>query len=518
MAGDDDIPVRRRRWGSHSVEASAAAVVALLASLVPAIRLEALGTDQPTLATLGTLVVVSILVAALTAWSTEIALRAPTLGPHRAAVGAQVVALSVLAVTWLQIGENTLAKLLAMLVGLFPLVFVLVRSSLAYRLRDANGIEASAARRDLLPTQQACLDQIEEAIRTSGKGDNLVQLVGRWGDGKSALLTEVRALHPDSTALVDVWKHQSPGDMHVTLVSSILATPAHLRYWGWMHLPASMMLGRVVPRLRGLTKTRIPSGTEVEVNFELPELPWQQALERSIRRVHARTPGAGASTIVVLDELDRAESSMTQKTLTIMRRSLDLDGIVTVLSYVESVITFKAFNLRNEQLSDLHATALASANAYLNDRHATRLRTSDEVVEEVLTLDPREVSHLERRLSEKYLSTRPVVLREPSVDDVIHMLEIFPSLSGMIGSQLSAPECDQLKTILRESLGDWVDGHSAHPLAPLRNLEAAIFRRLSAAVLVLPVTVELVAACVLTAVDWATLTQNAVQADDGGAW
>src|SRR5262249_8304939 len=78
-------------------------------------------------------------------------------------------------------------------------------------------------------------------------------------------------------------------------------------------------------------------------------------LEQQVNRVRKR----GTRTVIVLDEIDRATSRVAQSAMAYARRSLDMPGVVVVVSYVDSIIRYKAFNPLIRSLPDLASTMQA---------------------------------------------------------------------------------------------------------------------------------------------------------------
>jgi hypothetical protein len=60
--------------------------------------------------------------------------------------------------------------------------------------------------------------------------------------------------------------------------------------------------------------------------------------------------------VIVLDEIDRATPRVAQSAMTFALRSLDMPGVVVVLSYVDEIIRYKVFNPLVKSLPDLAST------------------------------------------------------------------------------------------------------------------------------------------------------------------
>ena len=412
--------------------------------------------------------------------------------------------------------------------------------------------------RSLLSHQLAALESLKHILEqdTHESGGRIVQLKGRWGEGKSVVLdTLVRDLEPRSTTLrgavsawrgrragrktvvfVDVWKYESEWDLHTAILHLLLGSPAYLYPFGWLRYSASALLDASIQELR---LEFGPRGGRVHLPFSLPRLPRQGTLERLAARSRRRR----VRTVIVLDEIDRASSQMTQTALTLMRRSLDLPGITVVLSFVEDTIRYKAFNPLLPQLSDLRS----QTEAVLFDHFFNRPSGRDESIAEVWTnpahgsirgwwgwptdvsllddvtlyaarLQPathgssgsdtyrlryaEEVTRLqfalrdgyagmsvtdrllvERRVSEKFLSTAPVVFGAMADSDVGDMLvsASFGPLRAKVAAVLDEPEPpgEVLAGMVVGALDAWRQQMAGTVnLPPVRQLEAELYRYL----------------------------------------
>lgn len=207
----------------------------------------------------------------------------------------------------------------------------------------------------------------EDFVRSLGqaivaeRGYAVIGLQGGWGAGKSHLverlvagfdLGEYGAAEQDAIAVVvNIWEYQSYGDLQWGVLQAIYAHPRSLRSHGWLDLPLWMLLSHWL-RLRVRDVKLAIGGSEVNGHAEL-RLPWQYHLEKVVARHQRRR----CNVVIVLDEIDRSEPAVVQIALTLLRRSLNLPGVVAVVPYVPEVVHEKAFSPLTLALPDLASTA-----------------------------------------------------------------------------------------------------------------------------------------------------------------
>lgn len=257
-----------------------------------------------------------------------------------------------------------------LLIGLLALVNVklllLQRYAAAFRSKARSGTK-------LLPTQEEDLERIRQGVIGPDleEAGRLLQVEGRWGEGKSFLLGRLDPYFQDkdegqplpAVVLVDVWKHQAEPDLHLAIFEEVLAHPCYLAGFGWLHYPVLLVGGRYLGSLLVKLPLLGKAGAGIEVPLKLPRLPWQQSFQRLVARQRRKRH----RTVIVLDEIDRAAARMAQEAITLTRRALDLPGVTVVLSYVDDLIRYKVFNpLISERLLDLDSTmeAVIYAEAY----------------------------------------------------------------------------------------------------------------------------------------------------------
>ena len=231
-----------------------------------------------------------------------------------------------------------------------------------WRARDQQ-----AAAVELLPSQEMVAQRIVASVTAQdvGSAGQVVQLRGRWGDGKTFILRQVTARLAGETVMlptgearstaycapvwIDVWEHEGVSDLHAETVDTLLSHPLHSRRLRWLGFPVTF--GRRM--LSGIRVRAKFQAAELEIPLTLPPLPYQRGLERSLKR-------SGAVGVLVLDEIDRASPLAAQTVLTLLRRSMDLPRVTVIVPYVERVLLFKAFSPYVQQLPDLESMLRAS--------------------------------------------------------------------------------------------------------------------------------------------------------------
>ncbi len=414
----------------------------------------------------------------------------------------------------------------------------------------------------LLPFQRQDLERLREAI-LHGRLDEarVVQLAGRWGEGKSFLLERLglylahapEAGHSDdpcAVVVVNVWEQQSEPDLHLAIVEEILGHRCHWYPYAWLRYPLSLVLAQTVKELRLKVSAGSSSKTEIELPLRAPRPTGKRALARLV----ARAQRQGWRTVVVLDEADRAAPPMAQAAVTLALRSLDIPGVVVVLAYVDELLRYKAFNPLIDSLPDLGSTMRAVIFAEGPDRgradqpggadgslrrrdaweHADEMQLPSQTpsppasgeqrratdrdgqrLSEALRLEyagasPETRRVLQRRFAEKYLGSRPIEMRRPDDRDVARMVVTFDTLSYLVRDLVGAGNEAAVVAAVELALTTWRNRRmKTHEVAPLRSLKGELFRRLSSLDLdqheMKQVSPQFVAAVVLAAYDAAAL-------------
>jgi KAP family P-loop domain len=446
-------------------------------------------------------------------------------------------------------------------------------------ISGSKAIRSAEELNRLLPFQQEALGRLQNAILTGRTSDaaRLIQLAGRWGEGKSFLierleialnaeeLPEARRVERSNCAVVviDVWKYQSEPDLHLAVVEEILGHRVFWHPYGWLLYPLTLFLVRVVKEIRFAISAGSTPKAKVELPLTVPRLTGQHSLQRLVARARRRS----WRTVVVLDEVDRAAPPVVQAAVTLARRSLDMPGVVVVLSYVDELIRYKAFNPLLDSLQDLGSTmravifaegpeqgnldrpggrlntadpgALVAWEAWKqaganrvpaqssadtaappDDRKPPTLEQDDKQLSEAVRLayagvGPSHRRVLQQRFAERYLGTRPIELHRPDDHDVAKMVTSFDTLSylveDLVGTKLDDQRASRVTGAIELALTTWKSTSlGADQVAPpIRALEGELFRRLSS---VRPergglakVSLEFVAAVVLAAYDAAGL-------------
>lgn len=223
-------------------------------------------------------------------------------------------------------------------------------------LRDAR----AAACRPAVPLA-AHREEFVRALAKAVVGERahgVIGLQGGWGAGKSRLVERLVAGFDsgeygcDVVAVsVNIWEYQNYGDLQWGVLQAVYAHPRSLQNHGWLDLPLWMLVANWM-RLRVRDFKLAFGGNEVNGQAEL-RLPWQYHLEKAVARQRRRS----RNVLLVLDEIDRGDAVAVQSVLTLLRRSLNLPGVVAVVPYVPEVVREKAFNPLALALPDLIATA-----------------------------------------------------------------------------------------------------------------------------------------------------------------
>lgn len=250
--------------------------------------------------------------------------------------------------------------------------YLLSKLALLHRFSAFHGAQVLRRPEELerlLPFQTADLEKLRKAV-LAGRvhdGARVVQLVGRWGEGKSFLIerfgiymehqreNDTKPTNLCAVILIDVWEQQNEPNLHLAIVEQILG---HKRYWypyGWLLYPLSLYLTWLTKEAKLAISAGSTMNAKVELPVSLPPPTGKRTLERLVARVRAKN----CRTVVVLDEIDRATPQVAQAAITLARRSLNLPGVIVVLAYVDELIRYKAFNPLVDCLPDLGSTMRA---------------------------------------------------------------------------------------------------------------------------------------------------------------
>lgn len=417
------------------------------------------------------------------------------------------------------------------------------------------GLERSQVRRDaqvetdrLLTYQRDTMERLWKAVSETKLTDDahVVQLAGRWGDGKSFLVHRLgRYLRSSAVesageaglradvAIVDTWKHESEPGLHLAILEELLRNRRYLYPYGWLRYPLTLLVGRSVRQVRMQLSLK---AVATEMNYVPPRLPWQRPLEQLVARHRKR----GRRTVIVLDEIDRATPEVAQSALTLMRRSLDLAGVSVVVCYVDPLIRYKVFNpLLDRVLPDLGSTMEAVIFEEAFERGGSERRddttlgsVKGDSVEQWWAWQRRDgadagtsgldlssalrrgyagASHgtrrrLQQRFAERYLGTRLVRVGVLGPDDLADMLGKFDELKPVV--KRLAGDAD-VGPAVKEALTGWSGrrGAESYEPPPIRPLAGRLFEILTELKAELSLTSlgtappELVAAAVTAAYD-----------------
>lgn len=232
----------------------------------------------------------------------------------------------------------------------------------------------------LFPFQRETLRKLRNEIRNySGRGLFIsIALIGPWGAGKSAILRALASWRPEDepkdkpelhVVYFDAWRHQSDSNLEWSLFKTIVMNRVprqRLLARAWAGVPVFLLawratLGRlfVTLKFRGLNAQIADSG-------EPPEVRWRPALERFVAGLEKR----GIQLVVALDELDRCDHHACQTYYTLIRRFLDVPGLVAIMPLAGEVLQNKAFNPLFSRLTDLADSSLA----LMMERHPDAIR------------------------------------------------------------------------------------------------------------------------------------------------
>ncbi len=259
----------------------------------------------------------------------------------------------------------------------------------------------------------------------------------------------------------------------------------------------------------------------------------------------------------MLDEIDRAAPQVAQAAVTLAVQALGMPGVRVVLSYVDELIRYKAFNPLIDSLQDLGSTMLGLIFAAGPDRggsgrpggplsksdrdsirswepwkHADEAQLPNHAVAVLVngrdeqpkatdqdgqrlseavricyaSASPHDRRVLQRRFAQRYLGTRPIELQRPGDHDVAEMVVKFETLSYLARDLVGEGNEAAVVGAVELALADWKSRQTQAPeAASLRALEGELFRRLSNVNLaqhgIKQVSVQFLAAVVVAAYD-----------------
>lgn len=206
-----------------------------------------------------------------------------------------------------------------------------------------------------LPGQEAFATKVAARCRVcEPAGFKLVPIVGRWGDGKSYILSLIEddlERSGISVLRVNVWQSETDPRFYESLVRDLYATEPFTRRFGWLRRPFGIALTDVIRwRPSSLKVGLLQSEVEVTLAHQPPALPYARALGRDLR---AKARSDSPSVVLVVDEIERATPIAAQTALSVLRRAFDEPGVVVLLSYVEENVHFNTFNPERGLLDDL---------------------------------------------------------------------------------------------------------------------------------------------------------------------
>ena len=320
-----------------------------------------------------------------------------------------------------------------------------------------------------------------------------------------------------AVARIDVWEHDTEPDLHRAIMDGVLSAPEYVLPYGWLRYPVSLLAPASLVDVSLELSNRLG---KVSVPFRMPRLPHQRFFER----ITQLTTSRDCRTVIILDEVDRSSVQPAQAAITLIRRALDLEGVVVVLAYVEPLMAFKAFNPLNQTLPDLGSTMLAVLDDYLRkggrallEPEALRARQEAAKVEEkggpvekkseeLTAIRPSEEDYLRRRLAEdfdqiddvnrmrlfhafaeKFLGTTPIRMARADAEDIARipiefsgLTPIVARLRGMDVDQFLKDEEQLFVSKLTADIQFQKSDRDLRDLPSVRSVEGELFRLLSA--------------------------------------
>jgi hypothetical protein len=218
----------------------------------------------------------------------------------------------------------------------------------------------------VIPSQKIAVDAIIDLLekcRTDRPGP-IIGLRGKWGSGKSYLIGVLHdrlASKPNPVALIhiNVWREESQSDLHLEIVRQITAHPEVL----------CRCLDVLPPEFAaaswlGILRKMLPDGLHLKMDFKAATMDtnmtfpmlWQHVLKRIVDEFCLKNQ---RKIVVVLDEIDRADPAMSQATIMLARRALELPGVSVILPFVPEHLAYKVFNPLQCYSPDLAANMFA---------------------------------------------------------------------------------------------------------------------------------------------------------------
>ncbi|HEY7073631.1 MAG TPA: P-loop NTPase fold protein [Acidimicrobiales bacterium] len=416
--------------------------------------------------------------------------RPTSLGWPAAVVAIAVTWLAAAAVpTWLE-PDNTVTRVILYAVALVGAAYVTAKLILLHHLAVISETNRSprCPAGDLLPSQQRARARIVEAVEaTREAGGGAVQLVGRWGDGKSYVVHTL----PDAldkrrfdVVFLDIWQLQARSTLDLAFYEALLARPSMLFPFGWLNYPVLMLAPSIIDNSRSI-RTAIKKGAEVEVQLRLPRLVNQDAFE-------VRTNKAKRHLVVVLDELDRATPEAVQGALTILHRALLVGKVTVVMPYVQEIIEAKAFSPLFPSLPDLGSTHAAllyqqkefgdALEAATGDWTPALQRASWAAFHAMGTEERRRFQSI---ASQRYLASSPVRMHAGSLEDQVQVLTRLPGTADALRALGYRDDAavDQVGFVVQGLLDKRADGPAVrdllgHAVDLLRRVQSDIARDL----------------------------------------
>ena len=236
----------------------------------------------------------------------------------------------------------------------------------------------------LFPSQRAIIDALYSHVEDTlaDRPGPLIGLKGDWGSGKSRILRtfkeivdprspirRMRLCSDVAVVSINVWECETSPDLHYDIVRKILSHPRILRQC-ISHYPPSFLFAS----LRQLFSRFLPDGMHLRLQFSAAAMDANLAVplhcQNALRAVVKRWVGGNRRLVVVLEEIDRADSRMAQAALTLAKRALEMDGVTVILPYVQEQLLYKVFSPLHCYSPDLASSMLA----VINDRHPKTLR------------------------------------------------------------------------------------------------------------------------------------------------
>jgi hypothetical protein len=391
--------------------------------------------------------------------------------------------------TWLE-PDNTVTRVILYAVALVGAAYVSAKLVLLHHLAVISETNRSprCPAGALLPSQERARARIVEAVEaTREAGGGAVQLVGRWGDGKSYVVHTL----PDAldkrrfdVVFLDIWQLQARSTLDLAFYEALLARPSMLFPFGWLNYPVLMLAPSIIDNSRSI-RTAIKKGAEIEVPLRLPRLVNQDAFEVRTNQAKQR------HLVVVLDELDRATPEAVQGALTILHRALLVGKVTVVMPYVQEIIEAKAFSPLFPSLPDLGSTHAALLYQQKEFGDALEAATGDwtPALQRASWAAFHAMGSEERRrfqsiASQRYLASSPVRMHAGSVDDQVQVLTRLPGTAEALRALgYEDGRVDQVGHVVKGLIDPQADGPAVrdllgHAVDLLRRVQSDITRPL----------------------------------------